>query len=295
VYALSEEGRFRRFRVGDDGRTNQLEQLPDLPSEPRSNFAMCVSDDKLFVAGGEVECKKSADVFAYDVAAGVWVEITPLQIPRSHLGLVEVGGRVHAFGGSRDWGPLRNRVSKLHEVYTPSSRAWTFARSMPKHCRKMGVVAGLTELHSVGGESALFFGLVGILKTSAVQVYRIIDDRWERVSRLPSSRSDAGVARAGDHLFVFGGERFDGVLRESVSFHLPSRTRELHSHLRVPRSRPGWCKVGHTLFVFGGSKTHREAETVERRMTNTQLWVHEQNAPESDGPANDETTNGSKS
>ena len=87
---------------------------------------------KIYVVGGflrNVHLDAQPSVFEFDPAANSWQTRAPLKSPRGAVGLTVLNGKIHAVGG-RDV----NRVTVAnHEVYDPSSNAWSDRRRCPGH------------------------------------------------------------------------------------------------------------------------------------------------------------------
>jgi len=72
---------------------------------------------------------------AYDIANDRWEPRAPLPTPRSGLGVVAVGGRVHALGGEGYIGDFGGTF-RTHESYDPQMNTWRAEERMPT--RAMG-------------------------------------------------------------------------------------------------------------------------------------------------------------
>src|ERR1019366_886348 len=64
----------------------------------------------------------------YDPVADRWSEAAPLPKARDHLGVIAVGGKIHAIGGRL--GATVDRTGQ-HDVYDPATDSWSSAAPMP--------------------------------------------------------------------------------------------------------------------------------------------------------------------
>jgi N-acetylneuraminic acid mutarotase len=151
----------------------------------------------------------------YDPATSRWAEATPLPVPRDHLAVVAVDGKLHAIGGRYG---NNDQMSELHDVYDPAAQTWAPAAPLPTG---RGAVAG-----------ALYNGLILVIggedETRTYvenEGYDIETGRWFRFAPLPAGRHGHGAAVVGKSAYVAGGalqRGGRGATDELLAFSLPT-------------------------------------------------------------------------
>lgn len=134
--------------IPGDGRWDTARPAP----AARNSAAGAVLDGRLYVAGGRtVEGGGAGRLDRYDPAADAWDALAPIppspatrQQVGGGLALVEIGGRLAAFGG--EWfAPDGGGVFAETWIYEPARDAWTRGPDMltPRHGLAAGVVDGV--------------------------------------------------------------------------------------------------------------------------------------------------------
>ena len=89
------------------------------------------------VGGRDVNRVTVATHEVYDPKTGKWSDLAPLPKARDHMGVVAVGGQIHAIGGRFD---TPNENTDLHDVYNPA-RSPRGRRRLPLPTPRSGVAA----------------------------------------------------------------------------------------------------------------------------------------------------------
>ena len=88
---------------------------------PRSESAVALLENKIYVAGGESEAiKKTNVVEVYDLKTKKWSTAAPLPIAMNHVGIASHSGKLYAAGGTHD-----NGYSNRLFIYDPKTNKWS--------------------------------------------------------------------------------------------------------------------------------------------------------------------------
>jgi N-acetylneuraminic acid mutarotase len=155
---------------------------------------------KLYVFGGFtslIHANAQDTALAFDPAANTWQVLAPLSSPRGAVGVAEVNGKIHVFGGRpKDPAPLA-----AHDVYDPATNRWTRMAPMPIARDHMGVVVIDGKIHIIGGRTG---GQTD--NTPEHEVYDPATDKWSRAAPIPTPRSGGAAVSYGGLLIYAGGE-----------------------------------------------------------------------------------------
>jgi N-acetylneuraminic acid mutarotase len=210
---------------------------------PRQNFAIAVSQNKIYCLGGLLENGTLTNVNeAYNPATDTWETKAPMPTPRSYVKANVADGEVYLIGGDTN--------GTLNEVYDPATDFWTTKKSAPTSTYayasavvddKVYVIGGsLNQIYDVGNDSwslgapqpsrTAYGAAVATLGVNAPkriyvlgqdfsfseppyvnQVYDPAANAWSVGASLPTERRGFGVAVVSDAIYVIGGftEVFD--------------------------------------------------------------------------------------
>ena len=185
------------------GRSRDLAPMP----KGSSHLVMAALNGKVFVAGGftaNVHRNPLDQFLEYDPATNQWRSLAPLSSPRGAVGLVAVGGMIHAIGGRGADG----MTVATHEAYNPATNTWTPKAPLPIARDHLGIAALDGAIHVFGGRRNATIDRVG-----QHDVYDPATDRWRQAAPLITPRS-AGAFVVYRGLIVYaGGECKDPMTR----------------------------------------------------------------------------------
>jgi len=153
----------------------------------------------------------------YDPATNRWAPAAPLPIPRDHVGIAVVDGKIHVYVG-RKTDAVMSKVG-LHHIYDPAADTWSEAAAMP--------------IPVSSGTFAQFRGLLFYLggectddnKTFALnEAYDPKTNRWMKLADMPVARHAQAAAVAGGKLYMIGGSTgcgAEGLVADTLVFTLP--------------------------------------------------------------------------
>jgi len=188
-----------------------LEPMPT----PRSEPALAVLDDELFVLGGR-ECwplaqwsrpawlsflrRSSAAAEVYSARKNQWLKARNLPTPVTRAGAaMRAGeGELHLVGGLVKGIFGSGSPSPAHQVLDLTSNRWEARAPLRRPRAGLGLVASDERLYAVGGVDKE--GPV-----STVERYSPSNDAWSALSPLPLAVQDAGTSALAGELVVLGG------------------------------------------------------------------------------------------
>jgi N-acetylneuraminic acid mutarotase len=115
----------------------------------RSGGVAIVLHGEIYVAGGRPP--RGSDFAVYDPASDRWQVLPDLPSQRNHLTGAAIDGRIHVVGGRLGPG-LSPQMTTVHEVFDPSTGAWTTAAPMLRARSGMNGVMARGCFHVWGGE-----------------------------------------------------------------------------------------------------------------------------------------------
>lgn len=139
----------------------------------------------------------------FDPVSGMWSPAPPLPgPPRDHMGVAELDGKVHVFGGRvNDYSDMLER----HDVYDPSTKRWSASAPLPRP-RSAGATTVLKgRIIYVGGECKPGGAPFTANAFDDVDAYNEASRSWDRLPPLPEGRHAFGAAVIGDTAYFAGG------------------------------------------------------------------------------------------
>lgn len=247
-----------------DPRTDEWTRLPDLPARREYTRAAAVGAS-FYVLGGAVQARPtvpSADVFKLDTTQTpplAWQTMPPLQVPRTHMSVGEIGDKLIVAGGNKydfaEKGYSLRTVQNVTEILDLNApeKGWRHGAPLP------GSPRGWSATAVVDGK---FYMLGGITWTAEARVrlpealrYDPAADEWTRLTDfpLPMSGWEADVYK-NRYLIVIGGA---GARWNDVPFVYDTKE---DRWLRIPNplppgalfNDPGVCIIGDRIYVAGG-------------------------------------------
>jgi N-acetylneuraminic acid mutarotase len=182
-----------------DPKANSWKELAPLTSK-RGAVALASLGGKIHLLGGAVgvgfRMRKSVNLHeVYDPATNKYASRAPLPERRDHMGLVALGGKLHAFGGRYE--SFANN-SNLHDVYDPATDKWTPLAPLPT--ARSGFAYGLLDglIVVIGGE-----GMKGVFNEN--EAYDPKTNKWRTLISMPYPRHGTGAAVIGGVMYIPGG------------------------------------------------------------------------------------------
>jgi N-acetylneuraminic acid mutarotase len=131
----------------------------------------------------------------------LWFITDSLNVGRSFGAAVTLGDTIHLVGGVRD----SLSLFQLCPVQTlPPNAFWITGTFMPTLRASIALGAVRGRLYAAGGDLVGAHGIsTGV--SNKLEVYNPVNKTWSTGAQMPTSRSAAGAAVAGDRLYVLGG------------------------------------------------------------------------------------------
>lgn len=152
-------------------------------TEQRVYCGSCVLDETVYVVGGYGLCRQYSrltSVERYDKLTGNWERISDLNMPRSGLGVVAIGGKMYAIGGFDG----KNYLNSVEE-YDPKADTWKIISPMKQARRAHGAAAVNGYIYAYGG----FDGANFIKSVERYDPYLKI---WEQMNDMPRAKAYFG-------------------------------------------------------------------------------------------------------
>uniref|UniRef100_G3PCE5 BTB domain-containing protein n=1 Tax=Gasterosteus aculeatus aculeatus TaxID=481459 RepID=G3PCE5_GASAC len=222
-------------------------------------------DSTLYLAGGEFpDGSASREMWRYDPCFDSWMEMAPMNVARSELGLVMLDGFVYAVGGWEG----RSRLDSV-ECYDPHTNSWQFKESVKMAVTSPAVVA-LDGLLYVTGGAVLEDGD----GTDLAQVYNPQTSAWAEVAPMQIARSGSAACTLKGKIYVIGGWHASTENTDKVECYSPKTNQwTMCAPMKERRYRPGAAVVDGKIYVLGGEEGwDRYHDTIECFCDETDTW-----------------------
>ncbi|XP_033908286.2 kelch-like protein diablo isoform X2 [Acipenser ruthenus] len=247
-----------------DPITTQWKSLACLPFAV-SKHGLVVSGSTLYLAGGEFpDGSASREMWRYDPCFDSWLEMAPMNVARSELGLAMLDGFVFAVGGWEG----HSRLDSV-ECYNPHTNSWQFVEPMKMAVTSPAVVA-LDGLLYVTGGAVLEDG-DGM---DLAQVYNPKACMWTEVAPMQIARSGSAACILKGKIYVIGGWHASTENTDKVECFNPKTNKwTMCATMKERRYRPGVAVVDGKIYVLGGEEGwDRYHDTIERYCDETDSW-----------------------
>ena len=165
--------------------------LPKLPS-PRAAAGAAIVGRKLYVVGGvSTPGKLARRMLVLDLRTRRWSSAVG-PIPREHLAVTALGGRVYALAGREN-----GTNFSYFQSFAPG-HSWITMPPVPDPRGGTGAAATAGRIVSVGGEEA--GGTI-----ASVYAYGVVRKRWTRLVDLPTPRHGLAVAAYRGRVYAIAG------------------------------------------------------------------------------------------
>ncbi|KAL4239391.1 hypothetical protein ACF0H5_000208 [Mactra antiquata] len=230
-----------------------------------SKHGIVSSGDYMYLAGGEFpDGSASRSMWRFDQNLDQWMEMIPMNMARSELGMAMLNGHIYAIGG---W----DGSSRLDSVerYDPVLNTWTFIPPMKIALTSPAVVALKGYLYVTGG--AVLEDGDGI---DLVQCYNPRLDMWVDRPNMQIARSGSASCVLNGLLYVIGGWHASTENTNKVECYDPERNEWTHKAPMLERRyRPGVAVIGNKIYVCGGEEGwDRYHDTIECYNSLTDTW-----------------------
>jgi N-acetylneuraminic acid mutarotase len=243
---------------------------------PRSEVAVAVLKDKIYVIGGQDKHVKKTDIVeVYDLTSKRWSTGVPLPEPLDHVGLAVNNGKLYLVGGTSEKG-----ISNKLQIYDPALGKWKEGKPMSTARTALTVAFIEDKLYAVGGVDNLH-NVVAIN-----EAYDPHNDTWTEKTAMPTARHHLTGAVVDGKLYAIGG-RLLGDGQPSVEKRALSNKddNEMYDPIKstwtklrpMPIKNSGMtaASVGNNIYVFGGESTNGSYAFNEKYDTKTDVWTSE--------------------
>jgi N-acetylneuraminic acid mutarotase len=298
IYAIA------RGYVGDNGTLHDPLEVYDpatdtwaaLRDQPLTNdnagAGVATGDDgRIYELGG---VGNGSSMMVYDPPSRTWIcgpqydwqgcdevrEVAPMPTPRSDMAVVNLGGRIYAFGGVCDAGPDCNgKVEEVVEAYDPATNTWACSvgdyaagcatstlSPMPVDLTQntqLAVVANGGRVYLLGGETDLGYFVDWVL------AYDPAKNLWQcsadapassgcadkTLAPLPHIRMGAAAARGFDGRIYYIGGNADGATSGTIDAYNPASNVWWGAVPALNDARAFFAAVtapDGSIYVFGG-------------------------------------------
>jgi N-acetylneuraminic acid mutarotase len=183
--------------------SNAWSTIASLP-QARGGGAMAAVGTVLhFFGGADSSRADRGEHWAFDTAnpSAGWVAKAAMLTSRTHMGAVEIGGKIYAVGGQKNQDAAEAPQAAL-EVYDPATDAWTAKASMPfgrSHIASSTIVVN-NHIVTLGGETTYQNSV------NNVSAYDPSTNSWQALTALPQNRaSGVGAFINNAYYYTTGG------------------------------------------------------------------------------------------
>ena len=150
---------------------------------------------RIYVVGGVSGNGLASRTFAYNPARNRWSRHPGLNVPRHHLGVARLNGKLYAVAGREQGGGNLDDF----ERYNPRTRTWKELPGVPTP-RSGNGAAGTSNgwVIALGGEGPN--GTIG-----EVEAWNATTRRWRTLPEMPTPRHGLGVVSVGRRVFTLLG------------------------------------------------------------------------------------------
>jgi N-acetylneuraminic acid mutarotase len=221
------------------------EKVADLP-EGVNHTGIVILEGKLYVVGGyrAASFDPVADLRILDLATMTWSEGAPLPTPRGALAVTELGGRIHAIGGTTAAGTVA-----LHEIYDPATNSWQEAAPLTIRRNHHTAAAHEGRIYVFGGRDESTF------RQTVSEVFDPATGQWQAIADLPTGRSGIASAVLNGVIVVFGGESSGPLGRtydDAEAYDPATNSWTVLPPMPIARHGLGAATVGNSIHVISG-------------------------------------------
>ncbi|KAL5014859.1 hypothetical protein ScPMuIL_009129 [Solemya velum] len=243
---------------------NRLKQM----NVKRAGVAAAVIGDKIVAIGGVGSSQEpQSTVEVFDTTTSDWTLVDALPEGLLGLGIVVKDDKVLVIGGmAKDTNPRDSVMS-----YDVSTNKWKALKPMPTPRYACFPFLVGNKLYVLGGRQ-------GKIPCAAFEVYDFDEDKWEKLTDIPSKRVFALYAASDTHIFSMGGLRqpaSDGFSDACEVFDIATKNWKLDCE-PLPTRRGDFAIgiVGSKVICAGGlGNDGKPLDVVEAYDQSTDTWI----------------------
>ena len=233
---------------------------------PRYNAGACALNNKIYVAGGEINYDRNINAFEeYDPATDSWSTKTNMPTGRSDLTLAVVNNKIYAIGGIR----YTSFLGTVEE-YDPSTNSWETKTSMPtRRCSlTSGVVNG--KIYVIGGSS------FSITHLDTIEEYDPVTDSWATKTSMPTPRNSLICGVVNEKIYAIGGYRNSQGVNTVEEYDPSTDSWTVKTSMPIAKYTLACGVANEKIYAFGGYY-QGAANTVEEYDPATDSWTTKAN------------------
>lgn len=187
-----------------DVATNAYAAMPALPAARAGGGLVLVGSMLHYFSGDNLSRNNVTDHYVLNLMsagpAAVWTTAAPLPAGRSHMGYVNLNGKVLAIGGQTGNDAALTTHASVFE-YDPATNTWTTRAALPK---AVSHISGSTFV--MGGRAIVAGGESAHARPVAdVFAYDPAANTWATLTPLPASRFSGVAGTIADKIYFTGG------------------------------------------------------------------------------------------
>jgi N-acetylneuraminic acid mutarotase len=186
---------------------------------------------------------------------GIWSKAAPMNVPRSELQAIAVGGKIYVIGGNvrmmKDGEMATLPTTGLSQVYDPKADAWRDIAPLPRGSTHNGIAALGGTIYVAGGFAARGHAEA----TDRVYAYDTSTDRWRELAPLSSPRGATALIGLNGKVHIIGGRNGPAAVATHEVYDPATNKWTLAAPLPVARDHVGIAIVDGKIHVYGGRTT----------------------------------------
>jgi influenza virus NS1A-binding protein len=198
----------------------------------------------------------------------LFCEVATMSESKCGLGVAELDGKLIVVGG---YG--RAECLRTVETYDPETNAWTEELSLSEARGRVQIAVIKGTIFAVGGCN-------GTTELDTVECLALggkndgeKPKKWKKCSKLPFSRSNAGVCALNGRIYCIGGWNGQAGIKQCDSYDPETDTWSSIAPLNTGRCQAGVFAFNNKIVVVGGSDAWNCLGTVETYDPDTNQWT----------------------
>lgn len=242
--------------------------VSDWPTSQCCHFSCVVAlHERLYLIGGP-SCRTT---FSFCPRTRAWRKCADMAFPRSGFGVVALGDRIYAVGGSCGSPQALRDV----EVFDPDQEGGSWLRAAPlvRPRHLLAVAAARGKVYAIGGFGTAHAGHSHAEDT--VEMYDPEVDAWSLVRPMGVPRGFVAAAAVGDFIFAIGGfNHASGNLASVEKYDPRADVWAPAAPMHKARANAGAASCDGCIYVFGGEAGRNNAfREAERYSPRDDVWA----------------------